>query len=61
MPEDSGLWKDSQMKPLREVVEFTHSQGQNTRFTLGMLGGKLQLLLCDFHFTALRQKRCIEF
>ena len=27
-PEDSGLWKDSQMQPLRKVVEFAHSQSQ---------------------------------
>ena len=27
-PEDSGLWKDSQMEPLRKSVEFAHSQNQ---------------------------------
>ena len=26
-PEDSGLWKDSQMEPLKRIVEFAHSQG----------------------------------
>ena len=25
-PEDSGLWKDSQMEPLKRIVEFAHSQ-----------------------------------
>jgi 2,4-dienoyl-CoA reductase-like NADH-dependent reductase (Old Yellow Enzyme family) len=25
-PEDSGLWKDSQIEPLRRIVEFAHSQ-----------------------------------
>ena len=27
-PEDSGLWKDSQIEPMRRVVEFAHSQNQ---------------------------------
>ena len=27
-PEDSGLWKDSQMEPLKKIVEFAHSQNQ---------------------------------
>lgn len=27
-PQDSGLWKDSQIAPLRRVVEFVHSQNQ---------------------------------
>jgi len=27
-PQDCGLWKDSQIEPLRRVIEFVHSQGQ---------------------------------
>ncbi|KAJ5226146.1 hypothetical protein N7468_007371 [Penicillium chermesinum] len=27
-PEDHGLWKDSQIEPLRRVIEFVHSQNQ---------------------------------
>lgn len=27
-PEDSGLWKDSQIEPLKKICEFAHSQGQ---------------------------------
>ncbi|KAJ5537389.1 hypothetical protein N7513_010575 [Penicillium frequentans] len=27
-PQDHGLWKDSQIEPLRRVVEFVHSQNQ---------------------------------
>lgn len=27
-PQDSGLWSDSQIEPMRRVVEFAHSQGQ---------------------------------
>lgn len=27
-PEDSGLWKDSQIQPMRRVADFVHSQNQ---------------------------------
>jgi 2,4-dienoyl-CoA reductase-like NADH-dependent reductase (Old Yellow Enzyme family) len=39
-PEDSGLWKDSQMEPLRRTVEFAHSQGQKIGIQLGHAGRK---------------------
>jgi 2,4-dienoyl-CoA reductase-like NADH-dependent reductase (Old Yellow Enzyme family) len=39
-PEDSGLWKDSQMAPLKEIVEFAHSQGQKIMIQLGHAGRK---------------------
>lgn len=39
-PEDVGLWKDSQMKPLKEVVEFAHSQGQKMMIQLAHAGRK---------------------
>lgn len=39
-PEDSGLWKDSQIEPLRKTVEFAHSQGQNIGIQLGHAGRK---------------------
>lgn len=39
-PEDSGLWKDSQMEPLREVVEFAHSQNQKIMIQLAHAGRK---------------------
>jgi 2,4-dienoyl-CoA reductase-like NADH-dependent reductase (Old Yellow Enzyme family) len=26
-PQDSGLWKDSQIAPLKRIVDFAHSQG----------------------------------
>lgn len=39
-PEDSGLWKDSQIDPLRKIVEFAHSQGQNIGIQLGHAGRK---------------------
>lgn len=39
-PEDSGLWQDSQIEPLRKIVEFAHSQGQKIGIQLGHAGRK---------------------
>ena len=39
-PEDSGLWLDSQMEPLKKIVEFAHSQGQKIGIQLGHAGRK---------------------
>jgi len=39
-PEDCGLWKDSQMEPLRRIVEFAHSQGQKIGIQLAHAGRK---------------------
>ena len=39
-PEDSGLWKDSQMEPLKRIVEFAHSQGQKIGIQLAHAGRK---------------------
>lgn len=39
-PEDSGLWKDSQIEPLRRIVEFAHSQSQHIAIQIGHAGRK---------------------
>ena len=39
-PEDSGLWLDSQMEPLKRIVEFAHSQGQKIGIQLAHAGRK---------------------
>ena len=39
-PEDGGLWKDSQIEPLRKIVEFAHSQSQKIGIQLGHAGRK---------------------
>ena len=39
-PEDSGLWKDSQIEPLKRTVEFAHSQGQKIGIQLAHAGRK---------------------
>lgn len=39
-PEDAGLWKDSQIEPLRKIVEFAHSQSQKVGIQLAHAGRK---------------------
>ncbi|KAL2311787.1 putative NADPH dehydrogenase C23G7.10c [Schizosaccharomyces pombe] len=39
-PNDSGLWMESQMKPLRRIVEFAHSQNQKIGIQLAHAGRK---------------------
>ncbi|RFU23731.1 hypothetical protein B7463_g12607, partial [Scytalidium lignicola] len=39
-PQDSGLWKDSQIAPLERIIEFVHSQGQKIGIQLGHAGRK---------------------
>lgn len=39
-PEDAGLWKDSQIAPLKRIVDFAHSQGQHVAIQLGHAGRK---------------------
>ena len=39
-PEDSGLWKDSQIEPLKRIVTFAHSQGQLIGIQLAHAGRK---------------------
>ncbi|KAH8424483.1 NADH:flavin oxidoreductase/NADH oxidase [Aspergillus melleus] len=39
-PEDCGLWKESQIAPLRRIVDFAHSQGQMIGIQLAHAGRK---------------------
>jgi 2,4-dienoyl-CoA reductase-like NADH-dependent reductase (Old Yellow Enzyme family) len=39
-PEDSGLWKDSQIEPLKRIVDFAHSQNQHMCIQLAHAGRK---------------------
>ena len=39
-PEDCGLWKDSQIQPLKTLTQFAHSQGQHIGIQLGHAGRK---------------------
>ena len=39
-PEDSGLWQDSQIEPMKNIIEFIHSQSQIVGIQLGHAGRK---------------------
>ena len=39
-PEDSGLWQDSQIAPIKRIAEFVHSQGQKLGIQLAHAGRK---------------------
>jgi hypothetical protein len=39
-PEDAGLWKDSQIAPLKRLIDFAHSQGQKMAIQLTHAGRK---------------------
>ncbi|KIW16425.1 hypothetical protein PV08_06477 [Exophiala spinifera] len=39
-PEDSGLWQDSQIAPLRRIVEFAHGQSQKIAIQIAHAGRK---------------------
>lgn len=43
-PEDLGLWKDSQMIAMKQVVDFAHSQGQKIMIQLAHAGRKASTL-----------------
>ncbi|ROW10939.1 hypothetical protein VMCG_01267 [Cytospora schulzeri] len=43
-PEDSGLWKGSQVAPLRRVTDFVHSQGHRVGIQLSHAGRKASTL-----------------
>ena len=43
-PEDSGLWEDSQIAPLKRVADFIHSQGQKIGIQLAHAGRKASTL-----------------
>jgi 2,4-dienoyl-CoA reductase-like NADH-dependent reductase (Old Yellow Enzyme family) len=39
-PEDAGIWEDGQMGPLKEIVDFVHSQGAKIAIQMGHAGRK---------------------
>ena len=39
-PEDSGIWDDSHIEPIRKIVEFAHAQGQKIGIQLAHAGRK---------------------
>jgi 2,4-dienoyl-CoA reductase-like NADH-dependent reductase (Old Yellow Enzyme family) len=43
-PEDAGLWTDSQIAPLKRIVDFAHTQGAMVGIQLGHAGRKASTL-----------------
>ncbi|RFU79020.1 nadph dehydrogenase [Trichoderma arundinaceum] len=43
-PQDSGLWQDSQIAPLRRITDFIHSQGVKAGIQIGHAGRKASTL-----------------
>ncbi|KAK4139743.1 uncharacterized protein C8A04DRAFT_32766 [Dichotomopilus funicola] len=43
-PEDSGLWQDSQIAPLKRIADYIHSQGQKIGIQLAHAGRKASTL-----------------
>ena len=39
-PQDSGLWEDGQIEPLKKIVDFAHSQGQKIGLQVAHAGRK---------------------
>jgi 2,4-dienoyl-CoA reductase-like NADH-dependent reductase (Old Yellow Enzyme family) len=54
-PEDSGLWQDSQIAPLKRIVDFVHSQGQKIGIQLAHAGRKASTL-GPWHVTPTRHE-----
>lgn len=42
-PQDSGLWNDAQIAPIRRIANFVHSQGQKLGIQLGHAGRKANM------------------
>ncbi|GKZ21751.1 hypothetical protein AbraIFM66951_008786 [Aspergillus brasiliensis] len=51
-PQDVGLWKDSQIGPMRQVVEFAHSQNQKIGVQLAHAGRKASTVAPWISFSA---------
>src|ERR1700737_2533703 len=43
-PQDSGIWGDSHIEPIRRVVEFVHSQNQKVGIQLAHAGRKSSIV-----------------
>lgn len=43
-PEDSGLWQDSQIEPLRRIVDYIHSQNTKAAIQIAHAGRKASTL-----------------
>lgn len=58
-PEDSGLWQDSQIAPIKRVTDFIHSQGQKVGIQLAHAGRKASTL-APWHYRTLGKEVATE-
>lgn len=55
-PEDLGIWKDSQIEPLKRITEFAHSQNQKIGIQLAHAGRKASCVAPFLSFNAVAVK-----
>jgi 2,4-dienoyl-CoA reductase-like NADH-dependent reductase (Old Yellow Enzyme family) len=56
-PEDAGIWTDSQIAPLKRVVDFAHTQGTKIGIQLAHAGRKASTLATWVKSSADRTRR----
>ncbi|RHZ58009.1 NADH:flavin oxidoreductase/NADH oxidase [Aspergillus thermomutatus] len=56
-PQDVGLWKDSQIAPMRRVIDFVHSQGQKIGVQIAHAGRKASTVAPWLSFTAIATEK----
>jgi hypothetical protein len=56
-PEDAGLWTDSQIAPLKRIVDFVHIQGTKLDIQLSHAGRKASTLAPWVKLSADRKRR----
>ncbi|KAF4183382.1 hypothetical protein CNMCM8694_002500 [Aspergillus lentulus] len=56
-PQDVGLWKDSQIAPMRRVIDFVHSQGQKIGVQLAHAGRKATTVAPWISFSAIATEK----
>ncbi|KAG8917881.1 hypothetical protein FRC02_002799, partial [Tulasnella sp. 418] len=56
-PEDSGIWSDDHIEPLKRIVNFVHSQGVHIGIQLAHGGRKSSSYAPWVEFNAFRQRR----
>ncbi|EIM80496.1 NADH:flavin oxidoreductase 2 [Stereum hirsutum FP-91666 SS1] len=60
-PEDAGLWADSQIAPLKRIVDFAHSQGTKIGVQLAHAGRKSSTLAPWAYYQALRDQKPVSW
>jgi 2,4-dienoyl-CoA reductase-like NADH-dependent reductase (Old Yellow Enzyme family) len=56
-PEDAGIWTDSQIAPLKRIVDFSHTQGTKIGIQLAHAGRKASTLATWVESSADRTRR----